>query len=110
MATPVRRNAQRGRDTQYRQIGQLSQKQFMQNSRNRQFAQRNDINSVLDIPNRKIRQTEEPPKISKYLKILGGISIKELYDRRNKRKKAKLKNKKPIAKHSVYIGRPIVRI
>lgn len=111
MATPVRRNKQRGRDAQSRQIGQHSQnKQFRQSSQNRQFTQNNDVKSVLDIPNRKIRETEEPPKISKYLKILGGISFKELFDRHNKRKKAKLKNKKPNTKHSVYIGRPIVRI
>lgn len=111
MATPVRRNKQRGRDTQVRQIWQQSQNnQFRQYSQNRQFTQKNDAKSVLDIPNKKVRQTDEPPKISKYLKILGGISFKELFDRHNKRKMAKLKNKKPKTKHSVHIGRPIVRI
>lgn len=111
MATPVRRNKQRGRDTQSRHFGPHSQnKQFIQDSQNRQFTQKTDVKSLLGIPNRNVRETEEPPRISKYLKILGGISFKELFDRHNKRKMAKLKNKKPNRKHSVHIGRPIVRI
>lgn len=92
MATPVRRKL-RGRDRQNRQIWQNSQnilfRRYMQNL-HQQFLQKKNVKRVVDLPNKKIGQIVESPKISKYQKILGGISIKEL--RENKRIKAKLKN------------------
>lgn len=113
MATPVTL-VQRRRDRPNRQnrpMWQYSQnKKIRLFNQNLKVVQKNDDKSVVDVTNGKVKQTQEPPKISKYLKILGGISFKELHERHLKRKKAKLKNKIPKTKHSVHIRRPIVRV